>query len=78
MTIGKVLKDVFTETDSETYDHIRFLAVLSVVVGLVLQVYVVVRSMEPQKFDFQTFGIGIGAVFTGVGVALKLKPETKE
>lgn len=71
------IKDVLTESDGETYDHIRVLAVVAVVIGLGLQVWVVVRPINPQSFDFQAFGVGLAAMFTGVGVALKLKPEAK-
>lgn len=69
-------KDLVTDVDNSTYDTIRVLAVLSVVIGLCLQVWVVIRWFGPlpQPFDFQQFGIGLAAVFSGVGVALKLQP----
>lgn len=74
----KWIKDALTETDGESYDHIRMLAVLAVVIGLALQVWVVIRwfGPAPQPFDFQSFGLGLGGTFAGVGIALKLKPET--
>jgi len=74
----KWIKDALTETDGESYDHIRMLAVLAVVIGLALQVWVVIRwfGPAPQAFDMQNFGLGLGAMFAGVGAALKLKPET--
>jgi len=74
----KIMKDMCTETDGESYDHIRILAVLSIVVGLALQVWVVVRPDGPQPFDMLAFGTGLAAVFGGVGVALKLKPEAPD
>jgi len=76
----KWLKDALTESDGESYDHIRMLAVLAVVIGLALQVWVVIRwtGPAPQPFDFQAFGLGLGATFAGVGAALKLKPESKQ
>ena len=76
----KWLKDLVTDIDNSTYDMIRVLAVLSVVVGLSLQVWVVIRwfGPAPQPFDFQQFGIGLAAMFGGVGVALKLQPAMKE
>lgn len=72
------LTDMFTESDNATVDAVRVLAILSVIVGLALQIWVVVRwfGPAPQQFDFQNFGIGIGSLFGGVGVALKLKPES--
>ena len=77
MSLSSVLKNIITETDGETYELVSILAILSVVIGLSLQVWVVLRPVSPEKFDFQQFGIGMAAVFTGVGVALKLKPESK-
>lgn len=74
----KWIKGALTESDGESYDHIRILAVLSVAIGLALQVWVVIRWIgpAPQAFDMQNFGIGLGTMFAGVGAALKLKPES--
>jgi hypothetical protein len=73
------LLDMLTESDNSTIDAIRVLALVSVIIGLALQIWVVVRwfGPAPQPFDFQNFGIGVGALFGGVGVALKLKPESQ-
>ena len=75
----KHIKDMLTETDNETVDVVRVLALLAIAIGLGLQVWVVIRWIgpAPQAFDIQSFGIGIGATFAGVGAALKMKPETK-
>lgn len=72
------MSDLITESDNATVDHVKILALLSVIVGLALQIWVVVRWVgpAPQPFDFFSFGTGIGALFGGVGVALKLKPES--
>jgi len=71
----KFIRQLVTDVDNQTYDLIRVLAVLSVVIGLGLQVWVVIRrGPAPQPFDFQAFGIGLAAMFGGVGVALKLQP----
>ena len=74
------LKQMLTESDNATFDAVRVLAVLAILVGLALQVWVVIRWIgpAPQPFDMLTFGTGLGAVFGGVGVALKLKPEAGE
>lgn len=60
--------------DNVTFDVIRVLALASVVVALSLEVYAVVTS---KAFDFQGFGIGLGALFASVGAALKLKEKTE-
>jgi hypothetical protein len=74
--LKSILKDILTETNCEVYDNIRIMAVLSVVVALGLQIWTCVRADDPQEFDMLKFGTGIAAVFGGVGVALKLKPES--
>lgn len=71
----KALRDVLTGIDGSTYDAVRVLAVLSIVVGLGLAIYVVVWKGQP--FDMQAYGLGLGAVFLSVGGALKLKADTE-
>lgn len=73
--MGKILTQLLTGKDGATHDVVRWLAVLSIVVGLGLAIYVVVWKSQP--FDLQAYGLGIGAVFLGVGGALKLKADTE-
>lgn len=75
MGLVTALAGMMTETDNRTHDLFRYLAVVSAAVGLCLEIYVVVWKTQP--FDFQNFGIGVGVLFTGVGAALLLRPETK-
>lgn len=73
------MKAIFTQLltgrDGVTHDVVRWLAVLSIIVGLALAVYVVVWKGQP--FSLQDFGLGIGAMFLSVGGALKLKADTE-
>jgi hypothetical protein len=71
----KALNDILTGKDNETHDFGRWLAMLSILVGLGLEIYVVVARGE--KFDMMAFGGGIAALVTGVGVLLKLKKDTE-
>ena len=66
---------LLTGADNVTYDMVHVLAVLAVIEGLGLALYAVVG--KGQVFDLQSFGIGSGALFIGIGGALKLK-ETSE
>ena len=70
-----ILTQMMTGRDNRTFDAVRVLAVLSIIVGLALAVYVVVWKGQP--FSLQDFGLGIGAVFLSVGGALKLKADTE-
>lgn len=72
--MGNVVQTMLTESDNETHDLFKWLALIAILVGLGLEVYVV--AIKGQAFDFQNFGIGTGTLFTGAGVALKLKPES--
>lgn len=71
----KFIKDSMTGKDNETYDAIRILSVLSIVIALGLTVYVVVWKDKP--FNIQDYGIGLGLIFAAVGAALKLKESTE-
>lgn len=74
MSVKDVVRQLVTESDNRTHDLYRYLAVLAIVVGLGLQIYVVVWKNSP--FDMQTFGLGVGTLFVGIGAALKLKRES--
>lgn len=68
-----ILRQLLTESDNVTHDLYRYLAIASILTGLGLQIYAI--GWKGQPFDMQTFGIGVGALFAGVGVALGLKKE---
>ena len=70
----KLVKDIFTETDNNTFDFVRILASIAVIVGLYLQVYSIV--IQQHVFDMNTFGIGVAALFAGLAAALGFKKET--
>lgn len=65
-----VLRVLMTESDNTTWDVFRCLAVASIVVAFSLEVYSVVS--QGKAFDMQSFGIGVGSLLGGVGLALKL------
>lgn len=67
-----LLRQLMTDSDNVTHDLYRYLAVVSIAVGLSLSIYSVVKG---QPFDMQTFGIGVGSLFAGVGVAIGLKKD---
>lgn len=71
-----IIRQLVTESDNITHDLYRYLALLSILTGLGLAVYSV--GWKNQPFDMQTFGIGVGALFAGVGVALGLKKESSD
>lgn len=74
--IKNLLSHLLTEVDNHTYDLVKILALVSVLVGLGLMTYAVIKQNQP--FSFQDFGTGVGLLFTGVGVALSLKKESKD
>ncbi len=71
--IKKVLKQLFTEPDNETFCPVRIVAVMGVsqYLGLTVANYV-----QHAAFDPQAFALGLGALLSGVGVALGLKKDT--
>lgn len=68
------LMQMFTESDNVTQDLYRYLSLLAILVGLGLEIYVV--AFKAQVFDIQTFGIGVGVLFVGMGASLRLKADT--
>ncbi|MDA8092365.1 MAG: hypothetical protein M0T84_00370 [Betaproteobacteria bacterium] len=52
-------------------DDGRVMAILAILVALCLAVYSVV--WQHRAFDMQQYGIGIGALFGGLGAMLKLR-----
>ena len=73
--MNKMIKEWFTETDNQTFDITKALAALSILSGIVLAIVSVVWKDAP--LNMQDYGIGMGALFGGLGVALGMKKETK-
>lgn len=72
--LKKIIKDWFTESDNDTFDIIKALAVASIITAIGLSIIAVVLHKEP--FSFQDYGMGAAALFAGVGVALGMKKDT--
>jgi hypothetical protein len=72
--IKKVLNDWFTEVDNKTFDITKVLAVVSITTCIGLAIFSVVY--KGQVFNIQDYGLGIAALFAGVGVALGIKKDT--
>lgn len=71
----KYFKDVFTESNGESFDIAASLAALAVIAAITLQVYVTIQS---KTFDVLNFSTGIGALIVACGGAQKLKPLAKD
>lgn len=72
--VEKFLRDCFTGRDSKTWDIGRILWALSVIVYLSLAIWDVAAT---HTFEYQEFGIGIGAVLAGGGLGINLKKSTE-
>jgi hypothetical protein len=73
MSARDVLRELVTENDNLTHDLYKYLAIVSIVTGLGLQIYSI--GWQGKAFSMQEFGMGIGALFAGVGIALGLKQD---
>ena len=76
MGLQDMIRQMMTESDNRTHDIFRYLALLCVLVGLTLEIYVIAWREPGQPFDFINFGTGVGLILAGAGTALKLKTET--
>ena len=68
-----ILRQMFTESDNQTFDLYRLISFVTISVGLFLSFWSV---MNGQEWKFQDFGIGAGSLLAGVGVAHGLKKES--
>lgn len=71
-----VLNQILTESDNATHSLYKHLALACIATAIALEIFTVVYKGEP--FDMQAFGIGIGALVTGIGAALRMTPEARE
>lgn len=68
-----VLKHCTTERDNQTFDLGRLLAALAVLVAIGLTIYTV--AWRGDRWDMQSYGVGLGAVFLAVGGYISMKKE---
>jgi len=71
----KWLRDLGTGIDGQTHDIVRWAAALGSLNAIGLAAWDVIGHAA--HFDFQSYGIGFGAMLAGVGGALKLKETTE-
>ena len=71
--MNKVLTDWFTEPDNKTWCPIKAMSALGVMVYLGCAIVHVVVN---KAFDYQSFGIGFGALMAGSGSSLLMKKDT--
>lgn len=71
MNLQKVLKDITTTANGQTFDNIR-ISSLVVTLAYVALTFVSIFYLK-QAFDPATFGAGAGAIFAAAGAAIGLK-----
>lgn len=69
----KMLKDILTGKDNETYDNGRVLCVASFVVYFIMAL----ASLHATPWSAVDFSAGIGAMAVGFGLNLKFKRDTE-
>lgn len=67
--------DLLTEPDNKTFCPVRILAVLGSLQYIALAA---ANYVQHSVFDPQGYAVGFGALIGGIGVALKLKKDSKE
>lgn len=70
--IGKLFKDILTSVDNETYDHGKFLGLISFIFYYLLAF---ASLMSGHAWPAMDFASGIGTMAVGFGVHLKLKSD---
>lgn len=70
-----LLTNWFTESDNQTFDIVRALAALAILNAIILAG---ISVWKGTPLNMQDYGIGMGALFGGLGVALGMKKESNE
>lgn len=72
--MNKVLKDILTGINGETYDLGRLLWAVGVLTYIGLAIYALIKG---QLWQPESYGIGLGAVLAGGGAGIGLKKATE-
>jgi len=73
--VVKLFKDLFTEPDNTIFCPVRILAALGSLQYIALAA---ANYIQHSVFDPQGYAVGFGALIGGIGVALKLKKDSRE
>jgi hypothetical protein len=74
--ILKQLRDIFTEPDGKTICPVRVVGILATLQGIGLAAFDVL--VQHAHFDFQAYGLGMGATITALGIALGMKKDASQ
>ena len=69
INIANETKFVLFGDENENTSTFHFIAIISFIVGVFLQVYCVIKGID---FDLAGYGLGIGALLSGLGLGKKL------
>ncbi len=75
MLIQKIIKDMCTEKDGESYCPARIQWIIGTIVYFACTAYTVYST---GKFDFQAWAIGFGAIMAAGGFSIKVKESTEQ
>lgn len=75
MSLKKIAKDIFTESDGVTFDPMPMLGIVTTV--FVLAVVGHGYFVRDKDFDISNFGIGIGAIWAAAAGGSRLRPQAK-
>jgi uncharacterized membrane protein YidH (DUF202 family) len=67
--LGRVIKQINTGDDNQTFEPSYIITNVAVVVGLVLEFHAV---WYQKTFDFQSYGVGIGAMVAAMEAAKRI------
>lgn len=71
----KIIKDILTCPDNKTYDFGKVFGSLCIVIYLCLVIF---EAVVMKDWHSAEFGLNLGAVFTAIGILMKLKSEPGE
>jgi hypothetical protein len=70
----KLLKDILTGIDGQTYDNVRVYMLFGIITYLVCAAW---HLYDENVFEFQNFAIGFAAILAGGGAGIGFKSGTE-
>lgn len=72
----RVVNDVVTEKDGQSFDIIKVLGGIGLLIYFGLSIYTVV--LNPTTFNYMNWGTGFGLILGAIGGAVKMKETTEQ
>lgn len=74
--LKRVVNDIVTEKDGQSFDIIKVVGVIGLLIYFGLSIYTVI--LNPSTFNYMNWGTGFGLILGAIGGAVKVKETTEQ